>query len=42
MHKEIEFISSFKFAQMSDIVFSGMFEKHQINSLNLKNSVLAS
>ena len=39
MHKEIEFISSFKFAQMSDIVFSGMFEKHQINSLNLKNSV---
>ena len=39
MRKEIELISSFKFAQMSDIIFSGMFEKHQVDSLNLKNSV---
>ena len=39
MRKEIELISSFKFAQMSDIIFSGMFDKHQVDSLNLKNSV---
>jgi len=39
VRKEIELISSFKFAQMSDIIFSGMFEKHQVDSLNLKNSV---
>ena len=35
MRKEIELISSFKFAQMSDIIFSGMFEKDQFDSLNL-------
>ena len=39
MHKEIEFISGFKFAEMSDIIFSGMFEKSQIDSLNLDQNI---
>ena len=39
MHKEIEFISGFKFAEMSDVIFSGMFEKSQMDFLNLKHNI---
>ena len=39
MHKEIEFISGFKFAEISDVIFSGMFLNSQIDLLDLKDNI---
>ncbi len=39
MHKEIEVISGYKFAEISDIIFSGTFLKSQRESLYRKDNV---
>ena len=39
MHKEVEIISGFKFAEISDVIFSGMFLNSQIDSLDLKDDI---
>ena len=39
MNNKIEIISGFKFAEIADIVFSGIFIKSQLGTLNLKDDI---
>ena len=39
MNNEIEIISGFKFAEIADVVFSGVFIKSQLGTLNLKDDI---
>ena len=38
-NKKIEIITGFKFAAIADIIFSGVFLKSQVDSLNLKDNI---
>ena len=35
----LNFITGFKFAEISDVIFSGVFIKSQIDSLNLQENI---
>ena len=39
MRNNVEIISGFKFAEIADVIFSGVFLKSQVNELNLKDNV---
>ena len=38
-NNHIELITGFKFAEISDVIFSGVFLKSQIESLRLKENI---
>ena len=38
-NNNFEIISGFKFAEIADVVFSGVFLKSQVSELNLKDNV---
>ena len=38
-NRDINVVTGFKFAEIADVVFSGIFLKSQINSLNIAKNI---